>query len=172
MALFPFTEQDDERLKQEFSLSYKLGLLVYSIWAAAVIAFFGIIEFIKLILHKGVVLDPMLKWMMVVILLVFPFLAIFYRVGLVYIDLKRNQKSKWLFTLYDLKVDRDDTILINRDNREQKIVIEKDLMKLITPDRPLHIEITPLSKTKMFISHDGENLLDRIYDTENLDIRS
>jgi hypothetical protein len=51
--------------------------------------------------------------------------------------------------------------LVDNDSK-YRIKIDDYLVPFIAPNKPLTIEITKLSKEILFISHDKENLIDKI----------
>ncbi len=100
-------------------------------------------------------------------LLFIPFLAISWTNILKYIDLKKGKKLIIKTDDYEVISKKDTVYILTRGDKKQKIKIDKELVPNINPSQTLTMEISKLAKSLLFISHDNDNLLDKLYDDEN-----
>jgi hypothetical protein len=68
---------------------------------------------------------------------------------------------------YEVINKKETAYLLTHGNNKQKIKINNELVPFINASQPLTIEISNLSKSLLFISHDRDNLLDKLYNDEN-----
>ena len=100
-------------------------------------------------------------------LLFIPFLAISWTNILKYIDLKKGKKLIIKTDDYEVISKKDTVYILTRGDKKQKIKIDKELVPNINRSQTLTMEISKLAKSLLFISHDNDNLLDKLYNDEN-----
>jgi hypothetical protein len=155
---------DKLKLKADIKISMILGLL----FSMLLIIFVGLISGIFFIFGKQPLGGLLTRGLILIGLLFIPFLAISWINVIKYIDLKRGKKL--IFTTGNYKiVDKKDTLyILTHDHNNQRIKIDKGLAFFIELPRPLRMEISNLSKSVLFISHDDDNLLDKLYDDKKV----
>ncbi len=79
-----------------------------------------------------------------------------------FIDLKRAKKI--LITTADYKIEskKEGAILLTTKRLRLKLDLYDAIVPLLRPNEPINIEISKLSKTLLFISHDKENLIEKV----------
>ena len=66
---------------------------------------------------------------------------------------------------YELIYKKDTAYILTFDNK-LNVKIDNKLVPLIKSSQSLTIEISKLTKSLLFISHDNDNLLDKLYNDE------
>ena len=89
-----------------------------------------------------------------------PFLAISWKNLLKYVDLRKGKKTKLIITDYEVINKKGKAVITDKDNSKQKVEIDERLLEFIDLARPLNIELSQLTNSLLFISHDSHNLLE------------
>lgn len=79
-----------------------------------------------------------------------------------YIDFQKGKKVRLKFVEYEIVSKKGNVSIINNDNIKQKIEIDEKLLEFIDLTQPLTIELSLLTNSLLFISHDSYNLLDKL----------
>ena len=139
------------------------GLLI----TIALIILVGLIPGIIFIFGKRPTEGFVTRGLYLIGLLFIPYLGLSWTNILKYIDLKKGKKLIYKMDDYEVVIKKDNTFILTRGDNKQKIKIDKGLVAFIKSSEPLTIEISNISKSLLFISHDNENLLDKPYNDEN-----
>ena len=140
-----------------------LGLL----FSIALVIIVGLIPGVMFILGKRPSDGFVTRGIYIIGLLFIPFLAISWTNILKYIDLKKGKKLIIKTDDYEVINKKDTAYILTRGDYKKKIKIDNDLVPFIKLSQPLTMEISKLAKSLLFISHDNDNLLDKLYNDEN-----
>lgn len=150
--------KDKLRLRSEIKISMVLGLLFSVALVVIVLLIPGVMFFFDKRPSEGFVT----RGLFIVGHLLIPFLAISWKNILKYLDLIKGKKLLFKTVEYEIFNIKDKAYILIHGNINQKISIDRNLVSLIKPTQPLTIEITILAKSLLFISHNEDNLLDKI----------
>lgn len=154
---------DKLQLKADIKISMVLGLL----FSIALVIIVGLIPGVMFIFGKRPSDGFLTRGLYIIGLLFIPFLAISWTNILKYIDLKKGKKLIIKTDDYEVISKKDTVYILTRGDKKQKIKIDKELVPNINPSQTLTMEISKLTKSLLFISHDNDNLLDKLYNDEN-----
>ena len=154
---------DKLQLKADIKISMVLGLL----FSIALVIIVGLIPGVMFILGKRPSDGFVTRGIYIIGLLFIPFLAISWTNILKYIDLKKGKKLIIKTDDYEVINKKDTAYILTRGDYKKKIKIDNDLVPFIKLSQPLTMEISKLAKSLLFISHDNDNLLDKLYNDEN-----
>lgn len=146
--------------KERIMVDIKLTLIITLFFTIALVVLIGIIPLILFIFEKNPAYGFVNRGVFIIGLLLLPFLAISWKNIIKYVDLKTGKKINFQVTSYDIKKTKDGLILETKDPLKLKLELYDKLLPLIKPTEPITIEITKLSKTLLFLSHDSNNLMD------------
>jgi hypothetical protein len=92
----------------------------------------------------------------------FPIPLIAWKNIIRFIDIRRAKKL--LITTSDYKIEnkKDGPVLVTTTKPKLKLDLYDSIIPLLRPTDPINIEISKLSKTLLFISHDSENLIEKV----------
>lgn len=154
---------DKLQLRADIKISMLLGFL----FSIALVIIVGLIPAVMLIFGKQPSDGYVTRSLYIIGLLFIPFLAIYWINILKYIDLRKGKKL--IIKTYDFEVinKKDTAYILTRGDNKQKIKIDKELVPFIKLSQPLTIEISKSAKSLLFISHDNDNILDKLYNDEN-----
>jgi len=154
---------DKLQLKADIKISMVLGLL----FSIVLVIIVGLIPGVMFIIGKRPSDGFVTRGLYIFGLLFIPFLAISWTNILKYIDLKKGKKLIIKTDDYEVINKKDTSYILTRGDNKQKIKIDNDLVPFIKLSQPLTMEISKLAKSLLFISHDNNNLLDKLYNEEN-----
>lgn len=152
-------DTDKLRLKADIKFFMVFGLLFF----IALVIIVMLIPSVMFILGKRPSVGFVTRGFFIIGLLLIPFLAISWTNILKYIDLRKDKKLICKTNDYEVMNKKDTTYIMTHGDNKQKIKIDNELVPFIKPSQPLTIEISNLAKSLLFISHDTENLLDKLY---------
>jgi len=155
-------KNDKLRLKSDIRISMVLGLLFF----LALVIIVGLIPSVMFIFGKRPSDGFMIRGLYIFALLSIPFIAISWTNILKFIDLRKGKKLVFNSDSYDVINKKDTAYILTHGDNKQKIKIDNELIPFINSSQPLTMEISNLSKSLLFISHDTENLLDKLYNDE------
>ena len=153
---------DKLQLRADIKISMVLGLL----FSLALVIIVGLIPGVMFIFGKGPSCGFVTRGLYIIGLLFIPFLAISWTNILKYIDLKKGKKLILKTDDYEVINKKDTAYILTRGDNKQKIKIDNELVHHIKLSQPLTMEISKLAKSLLFISHDNDNLLDKLYNDE------
>jgi len=154
--------KDKLRLRADIKISMVLGLL----FSIALVTIVGLIPGVMFIFGKRPSDGFVTRGLYIIGLLFIPFLAISWTNILKYIDIRQGKKLIFKTDDYDVINKKDTAYILTRDDNKQKIKIDNELIPFIKSSQPLTMEISNLAKSLLFISHDTDNLLDKLYNDE------
>lgn len=154
---------DKLQLKADTKISMVLGLL----FSIALVIIVGLIPGVMFIFGKRPSDGFVARGLYIIGLLFIPFLVISWTNILKYIDLKNGKKLIIKTDDYEIINKKDTTYILTLGENKQKIKIDNNLVPFIKLSQPLKMEISKLAKSLLFISHDNDNLPDRLYNDEN-----
>ena len=154
---------DKLQLRADIKISMVLGLL----FSLALVIIVGLIPGVMFILGKQTSNGFVTRSLYIIGLLFIPFLAISWTNVLKYIDLKKEKKIIIKTNDFTVINKKDTAYILTSSDNKQKIKIDKKLVPLIKLSQTLTIEISKVAKSLLFISHDNDNLLDKLYGSEN-----
>jgi hypothetical protein len=161
MTKTELNEKDKLRLNQDITISIMIGLL----FTLAFVIIFGLIFCVELVF-----LNPshgFVKRGIFILGVIFTlFLCLSWTNFLKYIDFRKGKKLIFKTDDYEVISKNDSAYILTRDNNNRKIEIDNELIQFIKPSQPLIIEVSNLAKSLLFISHDTDNLLDKLYNDE------
>ena len=149
---------DKLQLMADIKISMLLGLL----FSIVLVIIVGLIPGVMFIIGKRPSDGFVIRGLYIFGLLFIPFLAISWTNILKYIDLKKGKKLIIKTDDYEVINKKDTSYILTRGDNKQKIKIDNDLVPFIKLSQPLTMEISKLAKSLLFISHDNNNLLDKI----------
>ena len=155
-------KNDKLRLRADIKISMVLGLL----FSLALVIIVGLIPGIMFIFGKRPSDGFVTRGLYIIGLLFIPFLVISWTNILKYIDLRQGKKLIFKTDDYDVINKKDNAYILTRGDNKQKIKIDNELIPFIKSSQPLTMEISNLAKSLLFISHDTDNLLDKLYNDE------
>jgi len=155
-------KNDKLRLRADIKISMVLGLL----FSLALVIIVGLIPGVMLIFGKRPSDGFVTRGLYIIGLLFIPFLAISWTNILKYIDLRQGKKLLFKTDDYDVINKKDTAYILTHGDNKQKIKIDNELIPFIKSSQPLTMEISNLAKSLLFISHDKDNLLDKLYNDE------
>ena len=158
MTKADLTINDKSRLKDDIKLSLIIGL-IFSVALAIIV---GLIPLILFLLGKSPSHDFLTRGLFIIGLLFLPFLVVSWKNLLKYIELQNGKKLTLKVDDYEIINTKGKSFIINMDNTRQKVEIDQKLMKFIDLTQPLTVELSPLTNSLLFISHDSHNLLDKL----------
>jgi hypothetical protein len=154
---------DKLRLRADIKISMMLGLL----FSIALVIIVGLVPSVMFIFGKRPADGFVTRGLYIIGLLFIPFLVISWTNILKYIDLRKGKKLIYKTDDYEVINKKDTAYILTRDENKQKIKIDNELAPFIKSSQPLTIEISNLAKSLLFISHDTDNLLDKLYNDDN-----
>jgi len=154
---------DKLRLRADIKISMMLGFL----FSIALVIIVGLIPGVMFVFGKRPSDGFVTRSLYIFGLLLIPFLVISWTNILKYIDLRKGKKLIYKMDDYEVINKKETAYLLTHGDNKQKIKINNELVPLINASQPLTIEISNLSKSLLFISHDRDNLLDKLYNDEN-----
>jgi hypothetical protein len=140
-----------------------LGLL----FSTALVIIVGLIPWIMFIFGKRPSDGIVTRGLYIIGLLFILFLVISWTNILKYIDLRKGKKLIYKTDNYEVINKKDAAYILIRDDNSQKIKIDNELVPFIKSTQPLTMEISIIAKSLLFISHDSDNLLDKLYNDGN-----
>lgn len=155
-------KNDKLRLRADIKISRVLGLL----FSLALVIIVGLIPGVMFIFGKRPSDGFVTRGLYIIGLLFIPFLAISWTNILKYIDLRQGKKLIFKTDDYDVINKKDTAYILTRGDNKQKIKIDNELIPFIKSSQPLTMEISNLAKSLLFISHDTNNLIDKLYNDE------
>lgn len=157
MTEIELTQRDIKRIKSDIKLTLILGML----FTIGLIILVFIIPLILTLFNKPA--DGFANRALFSIgLLSLPLIGISWKNLVKYIDLVRSKKISFKTTDYDIIKGKDGFVLSTKTPLKLKFDLYDKLPELIRLDEPIKIELTRLSKTLLYISQDGENLLEKV----------
>ncbi len=132
------------------------------LFSIALVLFIALIPGVMLIFGKRTSDVFVTRGLYIIGLLFIPFFAISWTNIIKYIDLRKGKKLIFKTNDFELISKTDTTYILTGDHNRQKIKIHNELVPFIKPSQPLTIEISNLAKSLLFISHDSDNLLDKL----------
>ena len=162
MTEVELNNSDKLRLKNDMKLSLILGLLFTIILVTIVAIILGILFFFDKQPTDGFIT----RSLYILGGLSIPLVGISWKNIIKFIDLKKGVKIRFTSMNYEIKTGKDETFIIAIDNNNQKIKIYDNMETYIESPKPLIVEMSKLTKTLLFISHDTENLLEK-FEIEN-----
>ena len=154
---------DKLQLRADIKISMVLGLL----FSLALVIIVGLIPGVMFIFGKQTSDGFVTRSLYIIGLLFIPFLAISWTNILKYVDLKKGKKIIIKTDDYTVINKKDTVYILTSSDNKQKIKIDNELVPFIKLSQPLTIEISKLAKSLLFISHDNDNLLDKLYNDKN-----
>jgi hypothetical protein len=79
-----------------------------------------------------------------------------------FVDLRTGRKINFQTNDFELDKTKTGLVLVTRSPIKLKLDLYDQLEQFISLKSPLTIEVTKLSKTLLFVSHDKDNLLDKV----------
>ena len=158
MTQTDLTINDKSRLKDDI----KLSLIIVLIFSVALVILVVLIPVALFLFGKSLSDGFLTRGLYILGLLFLPFLAVSRRNLLKYIDLQKGKKVRLKFVDYEIVSKRDNVSIVNNDNTKQKVEIDEKLLKFIDLTQPLTIELSLLTDSLLFISHDSHNWLDKL----------
>lgn len=156
---------DKLRLREDIKISMVFGLL----FSLALIICIGLIPGLMFILGNPPSDGFLTRSLFIIGLLFIPFLALSWTNILKYIDLSKSKKLVYRTSDYVVINKKDAAyILIGGDNKK-KIKIDNELIPFINSSEILKIEISKLAKSLLFISHNTDNLIDKVNNDHKID---
>jgi hypothetical protein len=163
MTEIELNNNDKQKLKVEIKISMILGLLI----SIVLVVIVGVIPGLLFLFGKQPSEGFLGRSFFTLVLLFIPFLAISWTNILKYIDLKKGKKQNITTTNYKIIKKKDNTFIVIHNGKQKKIKIDHKLIDYINLSQPLILEISKFTKSLLFISHDNDNLLDKLYNDEN-----
>jgi hypothetical protein len=157
MTEIELNNSDKLRLKNDMKLSLILGLL-FTIILVTIVA---IIPCILFMFDKQPTDGYITRSLYILGGLSIPLVGISWKNVIKFIDLKKGLKIKFISMEYEIKKEKDETFIIATDNDNQKIKIYDYMETYIESPKPLIVELSKLTKTLLFISHDSDNLIEK-----------
>ena len=154
---------DIVRLRADIKISMVLGLL----FSLALVIIFGLILGVMFIFGNRPSEGFVTRCLYFIGLLFILFQAISWTNILKYIDLRKGKKLIFKTDDYEIINKKDTAYILTHGDNNQRIKIDKQLVPFINLSQPLTMEISYLSKALLFISHDNDNLLDKLYNDKN-----
>lgn len=154
---------DKLRLRADIKISMVLGLL----FSIALVIIVGLIPGVMFIFGMRPLDGFVTRGLYIVGLLFIPFLAISWTNILKYIDLRKGKKLIYKTDDYEVINKKHTAYILTQGDNKQKIKIDNELVPFIKPSQPLTMEISNLAKSLLFISHDTDNLLDKLCNDNN-----
>jgi hypothetical protein len=158
MKEFELNNADRERISVDIKLTIILGTLL----VLAIIILIGLVPLGLFLFGKAPADGFVKRGLFILSFVVLLYIALTWRNLIKYIDLRNGKKISFRTTDYELKKEKDGLLLLTKSPLKLKLDVYDDLQNLIKQSDSLTIEISKLSKTLLFISHDSENLLERI----------
>jgi hypothetical protein len=163
MTYADLNNNDKSQLRADIKISMVIGLL----FSVALVIIVGLIPGVMFIFGKRPSDGFVTRSLYIIGLLFIPFVAVSWTNILKYIDLKKGKKIIIKTVNYDVINKKDSAYILTSGDNNQKIKIDNELVPFIKLPQPLTIEISKLAKMLLFISHDNDNLLDKLYSSEN-----
>jgi hypothetical protein len=163
MTYADLNNNDKSQLRADIKISMVIGLL----FSVALVIIVGLIPGVMFIFGKRPSDGFVTRSLYIIGLLFIPFVAVSWTNILKYIDLKKGKKIIIKTVNYDVINKKDSAYILTSGDNNQKIKIDNELVPFIKLSQPLTIEISKLAKMLLFISHDNDNLLDKLYSSEN-----
>jgi hypothetical protein len=163
MTYADLNNNDKSQLRADIKISMVIGLL----FSVALVIIVGLIPGVMFIFGKRPSDGFVTRSLYIIGLLFIPFVAVSLTNILKYIDLKKGKKIIIKTVNYDVINKKDSAYILTSGDNNQKIKIDNELVPFIKLSQPLTIEISKLAKMLLFISHDNDNLLDKLYSSEN-----
>jgi len=154
---------DKLQLRADIKISMVIGVL----FLLTLVIIVGLIPGVMFIFGKRPLDGFVTRGLYIVGLLFIPFLAISWTNILKYIDLKKGKKLIIKTDDFEVINKKDNAYILTRGDNKQKIKIDNELVHFIKLSQPLTIEISKLAKSLLFISHDNDNLLEKLFNEEN-----
>jgi hypothetical protein len=158
MKEFELNNADRERISVDIKLTIILGTLL----VLAIIILIGLVPLGLFLFGKAPADGFVKRGLFILSFVVLLYIALTWRNLIKYIDLRNGKKISFRTTDYELKKEKDGLLLLTKSPLKLKLDVYDDFQNLIKQSDSLTIEISKLSKTLLFISHDSENLLERI----------
>ncbi len=79
-----------------------------------------------------------------------------------FIDIRRAKKILITTTDYKIETKKEGSVLVTTTKPKIKLDLYDKIVPLLRPTDAINIEISKLSKTLLFLSHDSENLIEKI----------
>jgi len=158
MTQADLTINDKARLKDDIKLSLIIGV----IFSIALVILVGLIPLILFLFGNSPSDGFLTRGLYIIGLLFLPFLAISWDNLLKYIDLQKGRKLILKIIDYEIINKKGKVFIINKDNTKQKVEIDDKLVEFMDLAQPVTIELSPLTKSLLFISHDSNNWLDKL----------
>ncbi|WP_157578677.1 hypothetical protein [Pontibacter roseus] len=157
MTEIALTQRDIKRIKNDIKLTLILGML----FTIGLIILLFITPLILTLFNKPA--DGFANRALFIIGLVsLPFIGISWKNIVKYIDLIRSRKISFKTSDYEIKKGKDGFILSIETPLKLKFDLYDKLPELLRLGEPIKIELTRLSKTLLYISQDGKNLLEKV----------
>ena len=153
--------------KFQLRVDIKISMLLGFLFSLALVIIGGLILGVMFIFGKRPFDGFVTRSLYIIGLLFIPFLAISWTNVLKYIDLKKEKKIIIKTNDFTVINKKDTAYILTSSGNKQKIKIDKKLVPLIKLSQTLTIEISKVAKSLLFISHDNDNLLDKLYSSEN-----
>lgn len=154
---------DKLQLKADIKISMVVGLL----FSIALIIIVGLIPGVMFIFGKQPSDGFVTRGLYIIGLLFIPFLVISWKNILKYIDLRKGKKLIIESDNYEVINKKDIAYILTRGDNKQKIKIDNELVPFIKLSQPLTMEISKLAKSLLYISHDNDNLFDKLCNDKN-----
>ena len=155
--------KDKLRLRADIKISMALGLL----FSLAFVILIGLIPGVMFIFGKRPSDGFVMRGLFIIGLLFIPFVVISWTNILKYIDLRKGKKLIFKTDDYQVINKKDTFYILTRGDNKQKIKIDNELIPFIKSPQPLTMEISNLSKFLLFISHDSDNLIEKLSNDDN-----
>jgi hypothetical protein len=158
MNSMELSQADKKRIKDDIKLTFIFGILI-------VLALILLVTIGPLIykLFGGEPKAGLGKRLLIIVGgLSIPLVAVSWMNILKYCDLLSGKKIVITSSYFRVERTKDDAFLITKAPRKLKLRIYESIVPLIDPSEPLTIQITKLSKTLLFASHDTTNLIEKV----------
>jgi hypothetical protein len=153
MKEYPLTDFDKRILSDEIGAS-KLAILFTNVIGLVLGLIFGLVGFFGV---KGFLLPFLSFYLLIGVIGTISFL---WTIAKLKKDLNANSKRQFIADNYEVINKKDKQLLkVSSPFKLKFKFTTDDLLKIIPVDKKLKIEYTPTSKTIVFISGDGENLI-------------
>jgi len=152
------TDADKKRIKTEIRLTFIIIILFTLALILLVGIGFGIANLFGV--HPTEAYDK--RVLLGAGLLFLPLMLISWKNILKFLDIKKSKKVIITLTDYKIKSEKNGSLLVTSGKPKFRFDIYKSLVPLLRPPELITIEVSKLSKTLLFISHNDENLIDKV----------
>lgn len=158
MKEYELNSADRERISVDIKLTLVFGTLLVT----AIFILIGLVPLGLFLFDKAPADGFAKRGLFILSSIGLLYITLTWRNLIKYIDLRNGKKISFRTTDYELKKEKDRLFLLTRSPIKLKLDVYDDLQNMLKQSDPLTIEISKLSRTILFISHDSENLLERI----------